>query len=111
MKVKRYKIKKNIKEKDLIKAGAIQTDNGLAFIKYVEVRNSEIRIDITFPEEVYKWNDVDNVMVTNSDADQPYSPYYEFRDSGKDVSGSAAIEKFVTEYNAYMDSLPFLKHG
>ena len=77
------------------------------FDKYVEVRNSDIRIHLLFTQNPEEWNDVDGVSVIDTDAGQLYAPFYRCRnnDVGTD---SKAVNLFISEYNEFMDSLPFL---
>ena len=54
MKVKRYELKPNTTIKDLLKCGAIEDRNFLYIDKFVEVKNSDIRIRLSFTSDVNK---------------------------------------------------------
>lgn len=109
MKVKRYKIKNDTIIKDLLKYGAKETKDCLFIDKYVTVRNSEIKIHLIFKQDIEKWNDVDGVEVIDTDAGHEYQPFYKYRNSGDEVTGSKFIEGMIADYNEFMGSLPFMK--
>lgn len=108
MKVKRYALKSKTTIKDLLKCGAKEDKDTLFFDKYVEVKNSDIRIHLTFTQNLNEWNDIEGISVTDTDAGQPYNPFYRCRDNGEEPTSEAVIN-MITEYNAFMDSLSFLK--
>ena len=107
MKVKRYELKPNTTIKDLLKCGAIEDRNFLYIDKFVEVKNSDIRIRLSFTSDVNKWNDVGGVEVFNTDSGQSCRLFYKYRDSGEDAE-SGLIEYLISEYNIFMDSLPIM---
>lgn len=108
MKVKRYTVKLNTTIKDLLKCGAKEDKDVLYFDKYVEVKNSDIRIHLIFTQNLNEWNDIDGVSVMDTDAGQLYKPFYRCRDDGEEPTSEAVIG-MIGEYNAFLDALPFLK--
>ena len=108
MKVKRYAIRSKTTIKDLLKCGAIEDKDTLYFDKYVEVKNSDIRIHLTFTQNLNEWNDIDGVSVVDTDAGQFYKPFYRCRDNGDEPTSEAVIN-MIAEYNTFMDTLSFLK--
>ena len=64
---------------------------------------SRISVNVGFPEDLSKWDSFDHVLVLDEDFGQPYTPFY----SGKYTS--AFLERVITNYNAFMDSLSFLE--
>ena len=134
-KIKRYKLKDDIKKEQLLKMGCRESEN-LSYIckgaiigkthlikirytyeykdKYGNLKTikytSEFDVDIAFTDNLQQWNDFDNIIVLDSDFCQPYYPFYNYL-NGK--IGAKEIPKvlplFVTEYNKYMSSLEFLE--
>lgn len=108
MKVKRYEIVSKTTVKDLLKCGAKEFGNTLVFDKYIEVRNSDILIHLSFTRNPNEWNDVDGVSVIDTDAGQLYKPFYVCRNNDSETN-SKAVNLLISEYNSFMDSLSFLK--
>ena len=134
-KIKRYKLKDDIKKEQLLKMGCRESEN-LSYIckgavigktKSITIRskheykdrygnlktlydNSEFDIDIAFTENLQNWNDFDNVLVLDSDWCQPYYPFYNYMDGKIGIKTSPKIlPLLVAEYNKYMSSLEFLE--
>ncbi|MBR4624806.1 MAG: hypothetical protein IKO56_04635 [Alphaproteobacteria bacterium] len=113
MKIKRYELNENINLKNLFQCGAKENDNVLLkcrfyIDKYITVKHSDIRIRLTFNDDLTKWDDENNVSVVNTDAGLIYAPFYEYIHKNENIT-NAKIKDFAQQYNDYMDSLPFLK--
>ena len=106
MRFNHYKLKDGVKRKNIEKCGGIKEGDNLVILKYIPVTHSEICVRLTFGKTLENWNDDDFVDAIDSDADHPYKPFYKYHYS--DIVDNPSLEKFVTEYNSFMDSLPIL---
>ena len=126
MKIKRFKLKENTTKEDLLKYGFheggtwVHKQATLVLSKTVTVKlevkrrnksrtlNYDFEIDIVFTDDIQKWNDVDNVMILDSDYCQPYYPFYDFM-NGELSSIPNVLPLLVDEYNKYMSGFDFLE--
>lgn len=112
MKIKRYKLKRNITKDDLIALGFknggswIKKDAELFLCKIFNYRKThfEYSINIAFASDINNWNDFDNILILDEDFCQPYTPFYG-DNYGKDIDNFPTLENVITNYNDLMDSL------
>lgn len=111
MKIKKFKLKDNITEKDLIALGFknggswVKKDAELCLSVYFEYNDMfEYSIHIAFSSNINDWNDFDNILVLDEDFCQPYTPFYG-DNYGKDVHDFPVLENVITRYNEVMSSL------
>lgn len=112
MKIKRFKLKKDVDREKLIALGAreggtwIKKDAELFLSRYFEHRPTEFEfsINIAFGPDIHNWNDFDNVLVLDEDFCQPYTPFYG-DNYGKDITCFSTLEYTILKYNEFMSSL------
>lgn len=110
--IKHYILKPEVDHEFLLKNGC---QEGGSYIcpdaKYMLFRalDDSINLDISFPEDLSKWNDFDYILVIDEAFGQPYTPFYKYY-ARKRIDGySPYLSKIVKKYNEVMDSLPFFK--
>ena len=116
MKMKRYRIKENTTVADILATGAREGGSWINkeskyFINhpcYYKKNRFEFDIGVAFKENVTDWNDFDNVIVLDEDFCQPYTPFYG-DNYGKDITGFDTLIYCIEQYNAFLDSLPFIE--
>lgn len=115
--INRYKIKDDIKMKDIInelnsKNMAVLTHGtyihpDAKYATFHGVGDGDITICIAFPKKLSEWNSYDYVLVMDEYGGQPYYPFYKAEeDPSFRFVGCLNI---IGEYNEFMDSLSFLE--
>lgn len=115
--INRYKIKDDIKMKDII--NELNSKNMVVLTRgtYIHpdakyatfhgVGDGDITICIAFPKKLSEWNSYDYVLVMDEYGGQPYYPFYKAEeDPSFRFVGCLNI---IGEYNEFMDSLSFLE--
>ena len=116
MKIKRYKLKRNITKEKLVALGFksggswIKKDAELFLSKCFLYKDThfEYSIGIAFSSNINDWNDFDNLLILDEDFCQPYTPFYG-DNYGKDIIDFPTLENVITNYNNFMDSLGILE--
>ena len=107
MKIKRFKLKENVTEDDLIQlrfqqGGSFVNENA-KWLKFKTLDNF-VSVNLTFPEYLQDWNDFVYVLLLDEDFGQPYSPFYNyFLVDAKE--GPPALNNIVYQYNKFMEEL------
>ena len=108
MKVKRYKLKKNVTWDDICKLPRIQDggeyiENTAKKMFWVELFKN-IDLCVSFPENLSTWDDFNFICIIDDDWGQPYTPFYNhLNDPGR--KPFPCVESVINNYNKFMDEL------
>lgn len=115
--INRYKIKDDIKIKDIInelnaKNMAVSTHGtyihpDARYSTFHSVGDGDTTICIAFPKKLSEWNSYDYVLVMDEYGGQPYYPFYKAEEDPK--FRFVGCLNIIGEYNEFMDSLSFLE--
>lgn len=67
----------------------------------------EITLNIGFPEDLSKWNDLDYILVLDEDFGQPYGPFYHYMYN--QIKSFVSLLNVVHAYNEEMSKLEYLE--
>lgn len=107
MKIKRYKLRYGAN------LSSVPRSEYLTYVHPDAVRGLRkglvggIEVVVTFPEDLFDWNDFDFVLVIDEEFGQPYTPFYSYL-SGE-IRSFPVLRKVIEKYNEFMSSLPFLE--
>ena len=110
MKINRYKLKPNLTVDDLMKLSAreggswINKESKLFISKCFYYKDCEFSIDIAFKDNIYDWDDSNNIIILDEDCCQPYRPFYG-ENFGADIKNFPCLEFVIKTYNEFMDSI------
>lgn len=116
-KIKRYKLKENLSKEYLMthglrEGGSWIDKNSDIFISknfYIKDIDFEFSINIGINSSALYFDDFDNVLVLDEAFCQPYTPFYDECNYGKEIRNFKALENVINYYNEFMDSLDFLE--
>ena len=112
MEIKEYRIKSGVtmeEIKDELRSKYLPWNGQASYIHPDSVHStfkrlvSTISVNIGFPEDLSTWDSYDHVLVLDEDFVQPYHPFY------TSTMPSKFLERVITAYNEFMDSLSFLE--
>lgn len=111
--IKRYKLKDGVTHEFLLangcKEGGVWIDESAVF--YIsKPLVDEVSLNIGFPDDLSKWNDVYYILVLDEDFGQPYTPFYHYAQTR--IRGGKPfkfLSRVIAAYNKTMDSLPFFE--
>ena len=67
-----------------------------------------IEVDIGFPKELEKWDDLEHILVMHDIIGQPYGSFYSYlKDPTEEPD--PYLKTIIEKYNKVMDGLPFLE--
>ena len=111
--IKRYKLKDDVTHEFLLangckEGGAWIDGNSVFYISKPLV--DEVSLNIAFPDDLGKWNDVYYILILDEDFGQPYTPFYRYAQTR--INGGKPfkfLQMVINKYNKVMDSLPFFE--
>lgn len=110
--INRYKLKDGITMNDIlaeIKERHIPYSEGGSYVHsdayYVFWKTlvDDIEVNVGLPEDLSMWDDFDFVLVMDDSFGQPYTPFYEAKET------FPYLLNVIGLYNKFMDSLDFLE--
>lgn len=107
LKIKRYKLRYPADVSDIPESEHLSYVHPEAVRGKIKYLVGEIAVTVTFPADLYDWNDFDFVIVLDEDFGQPYTPFYHYMNG--EINLFPFLEKVIRKYNEFMSSLPFLE--
>lgn len=102
-KIKKYKLKNDIKINDILNDGFEYSLNRRYLTKFTKLKGSII-LYISIPlEDIYSFDFYKNIDVLDDDFCQPYMPFYD--NYCKDVDDDSYLGEVIRRYNDEMDCI------